>query len=557
MKIFCAVWVLIAIRSATSIAADVSMEKSASGVDVKARSYTAHIASDGSLAKLMAGNESLIAPLNGITNGLSLFQRDLLPLKLVGADGVTCQASAAAGNVRYEFGSDGIQLDVTNRSPAPLSILICFDRAVESVSREKDHLDRVPITTQCTTTTWFAGGSKLRISDGDRLWGPWNGAQAWEAVVPANGKRHVMLEIAKTSADELKAIASLPPIKESSHPREVSVITLWSPLDYQVTQRFSRMQGKLALRGRAAVPFDRIEIRLSGKDLTGIDLPSTWQEIPSTPPTGSFSGEPIEPSGGWYKLELRAKKGERIVAQTTVTHVGIGEVFIGCGQSNSTSYGETRQKTTSGMVSTFSGDDWRLADDPQPGAMDKGSGGSFWPAFGDAMYEKYRVPIGVSVTGRGATGVQEWKPDSPLFDHLLFRILKFGPGGFRAVLWHQGESDANQTSPRQSTPPDVYFRALEEVIVTTRRKAGCEIPWFVANATYHSASDPECPAIRWAQRELWTSGIAMEGPDTDALGPEFRAQKGRSVHFSEKGLQAHGKLWAEKVGEYLDQQLNR
>ena len=37
-------------------------------------------------------------------------------------------------------------------------------------------------------------------------------------------------------------------------------------------------------------------------------------------------------------------------------------------------------------------------------------GGSFLPAFGDALYEKYRVPIGVASTGAGATSVREWLP---------------------------------------------------------------------------------------------------------------------------------------------------
>jgi len=37
------------------------------------------------------------------------------------------------------------------------------------------------------------------------------------------------------------------------------------------------------------------------------------------------------------------------------------------------------------MVSTFSGSEWRIADDPQPGTHDHSMRGSFWPSFGDAM----------------------------------------------------------------------------------------------------------------------------------------------------------------------------
>ena len=60
-----------------------------------------------------------------------------------------------------------------------------------------------------------------------------------------------------------------------------------------------------------------------------------------------------------------------------------------------------------------------------------------------------------------------------------------------------------------------------------------------------------------AQRELWESGLALEGPDTDLLGPAYRQDHGRGVHFSAEGLQAHGQLWAKAVQPYLDGVSNR
>ena len=78
------------------------------------------------------------------------------------------------------------------------------------------------------------------------------------------------------------------------------------------------------------------------------------------------------------------------------------------------------------------------------------------------------------------------------------------------------------------------------------------MPWFVAQASYHSPEDPSCPPIRAAQASLWKEGVALEGPDTDQLTGEYRQNNGKGVHFSAKGLKAHGELWAEKVGAYLD-----
>ena len=38
------------------------------------------------------------------------------------------------------------------------------------------------------------------------------------------------------------------------------------------------------------------------------------------------------------------------------------------------------------------------------------------------------------------------------------------PKGFRAVLWHQGESDANQKDPSRKLPGNLYAQYLKRVI---------------------------------------------------------------------------------------------
>src|SRR5581483_7095684 len=106
------------------------------------------------------------------------------------------------------------------------------------------------------------------------------------------------------------------------------------------------------------------------------------------------------------------------------------------------------------LVSTFDGKVWRLADDPQPGTQDKSKGGSFAPSFGDAMVERYHVPVAVASVGFGGTSVREWLPkgdrmkqqpttgkhvrevgpgewesSGELFDGLMARIGELGPHG--------------------------------------------------------------------------------------------------------------------------------
>ncbi len=261
-------------------------------------------------------------------------------------------------------------------------------------------------------------------------------------------------------------------------------------------------------------------------------------------------------------------------------HLGLGEVFVISGQSNATNYGEVRQQTQTGMVTSFNGTSWAIANDPQQGAQDNSNQGSFIPSFGDALYRKYRVPIGVAVVGHGSTSVRQWLPkgepvivmptmtryvtrdtsgalvsDGTLFEGMMVRIDLLGKHGFRALLWHQGESDANQPAGHQISA-EQYQAMLEHIIRMSRKDAGWNFPWFVAEVSYHSPQDPSCPPIREAQRGLWRKGIALQGPDTDTLTGSYRQNNGRGVHFNDAGLKAHGMLWAEKVEAFLGKKLN-
>jgi Carbohydrate esterase, sialic acid-specific acetylesterase len=354
-------------------------------------------------------------------------------------------------------------------------------------------------------------------------------------------------------------------------------ILISSPLDLAVFQRQTRTQGTVLIAGKITGNIDgKLEFRLWGKPLEG-NLPSGWQQIAVDPSTHTFRQQIPVPAGGWYRLamQLLLPGSPTPELSATVTEVGVGEVFVISGQSNSTNYGQAPQKITTGLVSSFDGHTWVLANDPQPGVQDRSNKGSFIPAFGDLLAEKFKVPIGIASTGCGSTSVRQWLPKGQtynlppttaraskqigpheyestgeLFNGLMTRIKQLGPHGFRALLWHQGESDANQ-QPGHTITPQEYTKFMTEIIRDSQQQAGWSFPWFVAQATFHNADDPSNPPIRAAQKALWDSGVAQQGPDTDTLGPAYR----HGVHFNAKGLQAHGSLWAQKVESYLDKVL--
>src|SRR6185369_11218381 len=160
--------------------------------------------------------------------------------------------------------------------------------------------------------------------------------------------------------------------------------------------------------------------------------------------------------------------------------------------SNAGNHGRDKQTTKTGLVSAFDGKNWQVANDPQPGAT--GNGGSFAPVFGDAMAEKFGVPVGIVACAVGRTSVREWLPrgakfpnppsmienveelpggewqsKGTIYDAFIARMKGLGPDrSFRAVLWHQGESDANQEDAPRTLAGKLYSRYLEQVIRGTR-----------------------------------------------------------------------------------------
>ena len=381
-------------------------------------------------------------------------------------------------------------------------------------------------------------------------------------------------------------VASIAPCAVIAADEITAKLDLTSPRDYQVFQRKSLTEGTVVVAGqlsfvKGGVPTDvTLESRLIDES-AAVAKPGEWKRLPWDARVASFRFAMNAAAGGWYRLEVRVRSGEATLLTVPVDHVGIGEVFIVAGQSNSANHGEGQTQPKTGRVSAFNGSNWQIANDPQPGAS--GGGGSFIPAFGDRLVETHNVPIGIAAVGVGATSVRQWLPKGEritilptltghivtvadetsnegrwecsggLFDNLMTRVHHFGPHGCRAILWHHGESDANQALKDRTLPGKLYAQHMETIIKRSRTQSGWPIPWFIAQASYHTPDDPGSEEIRAAQKSLWQPGLAHEGPDTDALTGDHRDLGGKGVHFSAKGLKAHGQVWADKVSQVIDQ----
>lgn len=353
-------------------------------------------------------------------------------------------------------------------------------------------------------------------------------------------------------------------------------LTLTAPVEYQVVQRSTRTRGTVPIAGKVG-DADRPPPSVEARVVVG-GSKGEWQALKPNWSGAAFVAGMEVPAGGWHRLEVRASQGGGVVSTAVVEHFGIGEVFVVAGQSNSANHGEEKQKSSTGLVAASGGSHWQLANDPQPGAS--GRGGSFLPPLGDALAEEFEVPIGFVPCGIGATSVREWLPKGAQFPNpptierrvqkrpdglweskgeaytvFIARMKGLGPKGFRAVLWHQGESDANQRDATRTLPGRLYRLYLEKLIRESRKELGWKPPWFVAQVSYHVPGDEADPDIRAAQASLWKDGIALEGPDSDAIKGRFREREGQGVHFSGPGLREHASQWHGKVAPWVSGQL--
>ena len=349
-------------------------------------------------------------------------------------------------------------------------------------------------------------------------------------------------------------------------------LRLTSPTAQAVLQRQTANAGRVLVGGevQSDTPVS-VEIRLNGGD---------WKPVPTFGNLGKIGvqnfTQTLDLPKGMHTLEARAVRDNQPLAGAPSIKFGIGEVFVVTGQSNSANHGAVKTKATSDQVFTLTPKGtWQPCSDPQPGAS--GGGGSILPALGDELQKRLGVPIGFIPCGIGATSVREWLPTGVPFPNpptIVSRVRKTADGAweadgkayamlvtrmrsvpsFRAVLWHQGESDANQKDQTRTLSGKLYAEYLTKLIAGANKDSQRTAPWFVAQVSYHGPTDVGSEDIRSAQASLWKNKVALEGPDSDALRGPLRDNGGQGVHFSGEGLKAHAHAWAEKLAPWIEAQ---
>ena len=141
-------------------------------------------------------------------------------------------------------------------------------------------------------------------------------------------------------------------------------------------------------------------LRWNGPGSWKLNLPNgkSWKSLPME--DDFLAARACQPEVG-YLLRFRHPQNPEHIVE--IHPVGIGEIFVVAGQSNSANHGEVSLAPLSDRVVAKADQHWQLARDPQPGAS--GRGGSFMPPLGDVLAQALGVPIGFVACGIGATSV--------------------------------------------------------------------------------------------------------------------------------------------------------
>lgn len=334
-------------------------------------------------------------------------------------------------------------------------------------------------------------------------------------------------------------------------------LSITFPFEGAVFQRNASNVATLNIGGSYTGGVDRIEARLiavSGGN--SVD----WAVIHTNPIGGTFTGSLFGVMGGWYTLEVRSILFNNVIQTTSLSRIGIGEVFIISGQSNVQGVDNRGHKASldvQGRVKYFS---WALpcpnavcqnVDPPFPQISTLNSTSSgitlspngvstwAWGELGDALIARYNVPVLFLNTAANGSSVGNWSrsadglPSShvhiggqyagnPNFPYYYLRkaLNYYGAMfGVRAVLWHQGESDTHKNhnvDPNDNTTSAEYRDSLQYVVSRSRNHSNkILLPWVIARVSYFQTTDSQ--VIAGQNLTIDTSNKIFPGPDTDNL----------------------------------------
>jgi hypothetical protein len=207
-----------------------------------------------------------------------------------------------------------------------------------------------------------------------------------------------------------------------------------------------------------------------------------WTTIATAPSGGTFSGSLTVPQGGWYSLMVRDGTSgvSSLVSWSGANKWSVGELVMMLGQSNLIAMTQGWGNfVNSDDLTRITGDglNWSRAGwyNPnlavgatgiagQAGTLDNNSPGGFVYGLGggagitnflNALRVILGVPVGAGIQAIGGTDIFTFCSTTgmtPLVSNLLSNM-----GGAVTTLYHQGETETNQTSNPSNDPTVIAY----------------------------------------------------------------------------------------------------
>jgi len=245
---------------------------------------------------------------------------------------------------------------------------------------------------------------------------------------------------------------------------QIGAILTRGPSEWQIIQRDAEGRGAFDLAGRwvSAAGTGTVQVRLV-YEATGVAVSHAldWQPV-ATQADGTWAGRMSQiPAGGLYRLETRYLPASQPLGEWAdrgdMRHfLGVGDLWVITGQSNSAGYGRgpVFDPPELGLSLFRNSGQWALATHPLNESTDTlhpmnrdGANTAHAPYlhFARLLKQQLGYPIGLIQASRGGSSMEEWNPHDPapsggLFENMLNCVAAAG-GRVRGIVWYQGESE--------------------------------------------------------------------------------------------------------------------
>ncbi len=247
---------------------------------------------------------------------------------------------------------------------------------------------------------------------------------------------------------------------------ELGAILTHGPSEWQIIQQDADGLGAWDLAGRwvSASGPGTVQVRLVYED-TGVAVSRAldWQPV-TTHADGQWAGRMSGvPAGGLYRLETRYLPHSQPVGEWAdrgdMRHfLGVGDLWVITGQSNSAGYGRgpVYDPPELGLHLFRNSGQWALATHPLNESTDTqhpvnrdGANTAHAPYlhFARLLKQHLGYPIGLIQASRGGSYLEEWNPHDPapsggLYENMLTVVAAAG-GRVRGLVWYQGEAEGS------------------------------------------------------------------------------------------------------------------